>query len=41
MEASLSIEDRSMRMLSDYEPQAYGLDVPEPLLKEALETLGA
>ncbi|CAK9008301.1 unnamed protein product [Durusdinium trenchii] len=34
-EASLKIDDPSVKVISDYEPQSWGLDVPEPLMKEA------
>lgn len=34
-EGSLNIENEYIETLSDYEPKAFGLDIPEPLVKEA------
>ncbi|CAJ1407662.1 unnamed protein product [Effrenium voratum] len=34
-EASLKIEDSRVKIISSYEPASWGLDVPEPLMKEA------
>lgn len=34
-EASLKIDDPTIKIIADYEPQSFGLDVPEPLMKEA------
>ena len=32
--AKLQIEEQEMRLILEYEPDAFGLDVPEPLLRE-------
>ena len=31
----LDIDERSINMISDHEPQAFGLDIPEPVVKES------
>ena len=32
--AKLQIEEQEVRLILEYEPDAFGLDVPEPLLRE-------
>ncbi|CAE7945165.1 unnamed protein product [Symbiodinium sp. KB8] len=33
-DTSLDIEDRSIRLVDDFQPESWGLDLPEPLIRE-------
>ncbi|CAE7035109.1 PKAR [Symbiodinium sp. CCMP2592] len=33
-DTSLDIEDRSLRLVDDFQPESWGLDLPEPLIRE-------